>query len=1782
MAEPERDSDPIVGRTLGDFVVRKRIGAGGFGAVYLASQLRLEREAVVKVLHRRLRESPDATERFLREAKLATRLDHPYAAHVYAFGAEPEGLLWIAMELVRGTPLDQILRVRGPLPLAQFVPLLERMCEVVHNAHEHGIVHRDLKPANVMVLARAGRLLPKLLDFGVAKSFVDGAGPIAGSDTIASAAPMPGDAPAFAPGDLDVSADTAVAGTASAAALPSRGTSPSAVPRSLTQHGAIVGSPPYMAPEQWSNATTVDARADLYALGVLAFECLTGKLPFGGRTLAEYARAHVSRPVPSLGQGFPASLDAVLRKALAKRPEDRYPDALALAAAFRAAAGVDIEAPVMPGLEAGLRDELLGAAPQPIAESVAALEAAHGPRQARDALWRVVQTAVRYLGVVALAARARLAESSYAPAVAELMRALAKRTLTDEEWVELVRETCRPLVGQAAAHPVPELVKLFFHADGTPAAGARHLETLLELRAEGLAPTATDEALLPALERGRAELGGLLTAAKFLAEYVLALPVAPGRAEPWMGVRRSQRAGVPVRGPALAAGAPVLLDRDGTPVVALHPIAQVAPPAPGAAPELFLYEGHDRRGPMLRALPLGFGIHDDAVQDWLRRQLSFTLDEAGGGRADERAPYQGLSPFTADQAALFFGREKAIDAFVNRLQVQPLLAVVGPSGAGKSSFVQAGVIPALPRDWRALVFRPGPSPTAALRRALGEEPRLLVVDQFEEVFTLCREADERRRFIEEIVALCSARGDEGVTVVLTLRDDFLVRAEQVPALRDRLGQGLQLLTTPAPDDLLRTIVEPARRAGYEFEDPELPARMVAEVADQPSALALLSFTAAKLWELRDRQFKRLPTKSYEQLGGVGGALARHAETTLAEMRPDMRALVRVAFRHLVTSEGTRAVLERRELLQVLGGTPAAEAMIEHLVAARLLTASESEDGSERVEVVHEALLGAWPRLGRWLEEDAEALHFREQLRQAARQWDDRGRGGGFLWRGDALRQLEHHLPRQADALTATEEAFARACRAEAQRVRRAVRLIVGGVVAVLSVASVMLWFLRERASDERAAAEEQRRVAEAARDRADHLLVDMYQESGRQALLSHDYGRAAASLVEAYVRGADSPALRFMLAEALRPLRLQPRVLDQQNAPAYVHTVQYSPDGTSIVVAGYGGAKLWTSTGTLVRSFDEGAMIRMARWSPDGRTIATAGQDGAAKLWDAGTGSLRATLQNDAPVLGVAFDAAGDRVVTWGLAPTALVWDQASGRLLASLAGEGGRVYDARFSPSGALIATGSADGVIRLWDAGTGKLARRLEGHRGPVRRVEFAPAGDWLASGGDDADVRIWALPDGALLQLCHGHAGPVLALAIDRDSSAVLSASADATAKLWNARTGSLAASLEGHRAPIWSAVIAPDGHRFLTSSWDGTARLWDGSGVEAALLVSGGGERMNDAVFAPDGVTVASGGEDGAVRLWSSSADVRLRPLLIRDGRTVVHVQFGPDSARLLAVTKDHVATIWDVASGRELESLELPAGGDAWFGSAPDELVLVDGRHVRRRRIGGNEIAAYEAPERLFVATSAPGRIAAVGASGQGYVWDAGTRALEWQTTAERGMQVLFSADGRWLVGSKDRQAVVWDAKTGRIEHAAPMSPSDTIIGQCGDGDIMVVGAGRLWTWNPRAGTRSEGVEVSAYISMSPGPDCGLIVAQGEGLPAVLLDARTGRRIGGIESRAGLAYATEMSPDGRFVAGVAAPRIWLWRIDLATEGREELAAWARCSLLSLAPGSILTTSSDCPK
>ena len=313
----------LSGRTLGEFVLREQIGAGGYGAVYRCEQPVLKRDAVVKVLHAGRRRNNTAKERFLREAQLASRLDHPYAAHVYSFGAEDGGLLWIAMELVPGITLGDLLKSRGPMPLEQFVPFFECVAQVVQAAHERGIVHRDLKPSNIMVIASGDRLFPKLLDFGIAKL---------NDDTEASEARDEDDEPTADP-PVDSAATVRIRVTPQRV---QRTRTDSKQAARLTRRGAVIGSAPYMSPEQWGDPCGVGPASDIYSLGCVAYEALTGHAPFTAANTDEYYQQHLRADPPSLGTAFSPELDQVLQRALAKAPEERHASAPELAAEFRA------------------------------------------------------------------------------------------------------------------------------------------------------------------------------------------------------------------------------------------------------------------------------------------------------------------------------------------------------------------------------------------------------------------------------------------------------------------------------------------------------------------------------------------------------------------------------------------------------------------------------------------------------------------------------------------------------------------------------------------------------------------------------------------------------------------------------------------------------------------------------------------------------------------------------------------------------------------------------------------------------------------------------------------------------------------------------------------------------------------------------------------------------------------------------------------------------------------------------------------------------------------------------------------------------------------------------------------------------------------------------------------------------------------------------------------------------------------------------------------------------
>jgi WD40 repeat protein len=377
----------------------------------------------------------------------------------------------------------------------------------------------------------------------------------------------------------------------------------------LTPDDDTIGSPPYMSPEQWGNSVAVRPASDLYALGVIAFESLTGRRPFQGATMADYAALYDK--VPALGGSLPPALDRMFQRALAKRPEDRWRTAIELAGALRAASGIGATRSDLPRIDQDVRDAWLAEAPQPLAESMAELDDAHNAHQARDIAEGLVRTLLRYLLAMTLAMNARVDEDHGDPVLLELVRALARRALGIDERVRLLRLLVRRLTGARGAHPAPELRELLTpNPDGTDG-----LDPILALYT-ATDHAATENAVRWQLLRLIPELTQLLRKATFVLDYVLVVP-RNHVAERWTGRRRQQRAPVDVLDGELVDGHPMLLDRAGRVCVDLWPVVQAMPPTDGAEPELFLFDGHGRHGALLIAAPSGLEHHDSIARDWV-------------------------------------------------------------------------------------------------------------------------------------------------------------------------------------------------------------------------------------------------------------------------------------------------------------------------------------------------------------------------------------------------------------------------------------------------------------------------------------------------------------------------------------------------------------------------------------------------------------------------------------------------------------------------------------------------------------------------------------------------------------------------------------------------------------------------------------------------------------------------------------------------------------------------------------------------------------------------------------------------------------------------------------------------------------------------------------------------------------------------------------------------------------------------------------------------------------
>jgi WD40 repeat protein/DNA-binding SARP family transcriptional activator len=974
---------------------------------------------------------------------------------------------------------------------------------------------------------------------------------------------------------------------------------------------------------------------------------------------------------------------------------------------------------------------------------------------------------------------------------------------------------------------------------------------------------------------------------------------------------------------------------------------------------------------------------------------------------DIKCPYRGLAAFREEDAPYFWGREIFVSQLYEMLQNHPIVMVVGPSGSGKSSAVYAGLLPELRKDrnWLIAEMRPGNDPFRAVSAAfqslnesnvqdtlfigqpevdahltdycewavgLCDDPKniLLIVDQFEELFTLCSDSSVREVFLNDLLEAINWRHADGwwrCQVLLNMRADFMGQALTHRSFADSLQGSCHLMGPMTRDELVAAITKPAAIHNVGFES-GLVARLLDDVGDEPGNLPLLEFALTLLWERGGSGL--LGHDAYDEIGQVEGALAIYADEVYENLELEEKERASFVFLQLVKpgegTEDTRRMALQDELGD--GNWP----LIRHLADKRLIVTGRDHSGINYVEVAHEALIQSWDRFQEWLNDDRAFRVWQERLRGNMRQWELSNQNEGALLRGALLADAEEWLAESGQELSNAEKFYIRdsiayQMRRQSTRDRRRKITLTGLLVGLILALLLVLFIWQQR------------------------------QEARRQASIGLA-SQAVSEMQGAYPERAVWLALEalenypytWQAERALGQIILDGRLRQILAHDDYINTAEWSIDGSKILTsASDGRVCIWdVNNGEELLKITTGEPT-LASWSPDNKSILTANpKDVILKVWDVESQTERFSLDRD--------DISGDfniNLEQW------FPW-----------------------SPNSTHFMTYSMDGIVKIWDAYTGKLVKTLGDNAYTSNRTSdtpadmdkliheyyfengdqglWSPAGDKiLVSSNAKNRVTMWNVESGEIVYSIPG------GFVDERVIIGSWSPSGDrfvtrgfGGSKLYDSSTGELLIELDIPRVFIYRAIWSPDGTRLLTSGIDdGTARIWDASRGEqlmqiANLVISAGSD------WSQKGDVIAIGGNDGLIHIWDISKGREIRKLPGTQPR-INNVGFSPSGAKLLAIGDENVAHIYDLTEATL--SVEFDIGSKAIISSAewsPDGQKIAIG-------IGDNT-------SKVWSATSGEPQVVFDGH--EGIIW----------------MHSWSPSGDRFATASEDQTVIIWDAGTG--------------------------------------------------------------------------------------------------------------------------------------------------------
>jgi WD40 repeat protein/serine/threonine protein kinase len=1185
-------------------------------------------------------------------------------------------------------------------------------------------------------------------------------------------------------------------------------------------------------------------------------------------------------------------------------------------------------------------------------------------------------------------------------------------------------------------------------------------------------------------------------------------------------------------------------------------------------------------------------IQEPAVS-FLLAQISSTFQSKP---FDGRCPYKGLDVFEEEDAELFFGREKSVEDLIKRVKESRTVFIIGPSGSGKSSLVRAGLLHTLRQGamedlnserWMYETMTPGRDPIGELARVIssmaqtthaGEEVRanaredesiftqwceialkegrdrraVLLVDQFEEVFTQVSHEEERLTFLNLLTHAASTESGR-VIVLFAMRSDFVLNCATYPQLNALFNQQSIQIGAMEPNELVSAIAQPALRAGLRI-DPDLVAQIVNDMQGEPGALPLMQFALKDLFDAQQALGGaiNLTLANYLNHGGIHKSLERHADGSFAKLNHDEQELARAIFSGLIEighgTPDTRRTAIFDELIPPRASPSDVKRTIRKLADARLITTDEHA-GKDTVTISHEKLIDAWPWLKKLVNENRETIAMQNEIAKDAKEWDKHGRDASYLYRGARLASAQEQLQARKLVLSGLAQDFIDVGTATYTNELEEAKMNADRLLQITKVAL--------------------------ARQLAAQAQAIIANRNTRQMI-------AVLLAIQSMKLYPTSEAAQVLLNDNFAARTIACMTHDDR-----VWSVAFSPNGNYVASGGDDAtAHVWdVATGKEVarmthhptdnsrRSGYRSGYVRSVAFSPDSKYIVSGGWDEFVRVWDVASGKEIARMTHLGSVHSVAFSPDGKYVVSGG-DYTARVWEAVTGKEVVCMTHDDD-VRTLAISPDGKYVVSGSSDKTARVWEAITGKEVARMY-HEEAVERVAFSPDGEYVISSSWQGIERVWEGLTGKLVRTnsenvrWHFHD-------FSRDGRYEVIAE-EFVARVIDAASGKEVARMTHDEFVTWAA-FSLDGKVVASGSYDKTVRVWEVKPRREVIQVTHDGS-AEFILFSSDGKYVLSQSRrfsvdrDQTARVWEAVTGKELARMTAREATFA----FSPDGKYVAAGSLKGTAHVWEAATGDELARLE---DGDVIEWSFPDgaepssepvpgaqkvRLLTIafsqDGKYVASRydrtaRVWevttGQEVAHMTHDYMVTsVAFSPDGKYVASASHQIILFWEAMTGKEVARMTHDNYVSTLaISPDGKYVVSSsRDKTVRVWEVLTG--QEVAQMTHDDYVstLAISPDGKYVVSGShdktARVWeamTGREVARMRHDGGVSSVAFS----PDGKYVVSGSHDKTARVWEAFTGSEIVRLIHDDGVA-AVAFSPDGRTITsgGLKTVRIWMWQ------------------------------------